>query len=109
MYQNEEFGLEINIYLDQEEGDQNLGPRDEDTLSVSFFADHSLSTSLKHYHGTVYSFFPSRDEYEERARAPFNSEAAFLLHLHIEENEVISLWWQYDPSQNGIWFGCKEE
>jgi CubicO group peptidase (beta-lactamase class C family) len=109
-YLNESFGLEIYIFYPSCDRSFSGSSQHRDhmeaanSLYVSFFADHSHSIRLTHYHEAIYSFFPSRYEFEERARAPFQNESQFLLYLHLENGIALGLWWQYTPSQDGIWF-----
>ena len=109
---NDRFGLEIHIFARQDHvsstiqrdswGDHGM------MLAVSFHADLSNSLALTHYHDTVYSVFPSRNEYEYRARSPFMDWSQFLLYLHFQDDKDVAmgLWWQYAPSEDGIWFAC---
>ena len=80
-------------------------------LFVSFHKDKSHPLALHHYRDSIFSFFPSKAEFQERVMWQFHDYTQFLLHMHFEDSKerATGLWWQFERSSDGIWFGSVED
>ena len=109
-YRNEALAMDIRIFsvnTDSHVEEPFLSPR----LFVSFHQDRSHRLLLRHYHDNIYSFFPSKAAFQERLMWHFPDYTQFLLHMDYEGSKdgALGLWWQYERSSDGIWFGIVED
>ncbi|KAL2827326.1 hypothetical protein BDW59DRAFT_160293 [Aspergillus cavernicola] len=101
-YYNEKFGITVEIW---QQG------RSKTTCFISFQPQEPRQAMvLKHWRGSIWSFFPTEEEYHLRVMKHLSRWSKFLLHLEVSANhsKPSGFWWQYDHSIDGIWFSRLE-
>ena len=109
-YRNEELAMGIHIFSANTDS-QVEEPFPSPRLFVSFHQDRSHRLSLHHYHDSIYSFFPSKADFQERLMWHYPDYTQFLLHMDYEasNDRASGLWWQYERSMDGVWFAIVED